>query len=378
MKNYLLFLILLICILSPGLLLGGENSKPEVKGQIASFYAYVEKYMKAKQAPGVAVAIVVDKRIVSAKGFGVTTAGGIEPVDTHTRFRLASLSKSFAAVLTGQLVEDEQLDWGDKVVTYVPGFSLADKAHTQNLTIRHILSHTSGLVPHAYDNLIEAGLPFEAIVKNLNKAGLICPAGKCYAYQNVVYGLIGPVIESITGDTYEKVLQKRLIAPLGMTDVSFSRQGLIADKNFARPHIKKNGSWLPVEVRNTYYNVPPAAGINASIHDMALWLQGMVSGNPSVISEKVIKKISTPLITTKNEIKRFNWESRLQKASYGMGWRIFNYAGHTMVYHSGRVHGFQSGLGFLPKYKTGIVVLQNGWFGSHFVYKFMDMYLGLE
>lgn len=378
-KNLLLVLpVLFTIIFNPGLLCCEENSKSLINSLVAPFHAYVENYMKNKQAPGTAIAIVVNGQIVSLKGFGVTKAGSSDPVGIHTRFRLASLSKSFAAVLTGLLVEDGVLDWDDRAAAYLPGFSLADSAHTNNLTIRHILSHTSGLIPHAYDNLIEAGMPFGSIACHLKNTGPVCPVGKCYAYQNVVYGLIGPVIEAASGQTYEQVLRQRLIDPMGMTDVSLSKKELIAAPSFACPHIKKEGKWLPVGIRETYYNVAPAAGINASIHDMGLWLKGLASGRSSIISAKIIKEISTPLITTEQEIKRFNWQNRLQSASYGMGWRIFNYAGHTMVYHSGRVRGFQAGLGFLPGYKTGVVVLQNGWFGSHFVYKFMDIYLGLE
>ncbi len=122
----------------------------------------------------------------------------------------------------------------------------------------------------------------------------------------------------------------------------------------------------------------PAAGINASVYDMALWLKALLGGLPDVISSDIIEDVSTPLIKTPHEIRRFNRRNRLRSASYGLGWRIFDYAGVNMIYHSGGLHGYYTQLAFLPQHKIGRVVLQNAQFGNAFVYKFMDMYLNLE
>jgi beta-lactamase class C len=265
------YCIVFLLIFNPPPLFCSE--KEGIDGVLSGFDAYVSKFIKEQEAPGAAIAIVIDGRIVSLKGYGVKKAGGAEPIDIHTAFRIASLSKSFAAVLTGTLVEDRLLGWDDKVTTYLPGLMLAESSNTEELTIRHILSHTSGLIPHAYDNLIEAEVPFKKIIKELEKVDVICPVGECYTYQNAMYSLIGPIIESATHKKYEELLRERLIHPLGMKDVTFSRHGLIASANYAHPHVKKEGKWTPTVVKDTYYNVQPAAGINASIHDMAYWLK---------------------------------------------------------------------------------------------------------
>ena len=355
-----------------------EKKTIDTDGVVAEFDAHVSVFIKGQKAPGVAIAIVVEGQIVFMKGYGVTKIGGTDRIDIHTAFRIASLSKSFAAVLTGLLVEDGLIGWDDKVTTYLPRILLTDRSNTENLTIRHILSHTSGLLPHAYDNLIEAKVPFEKIIGELKNVAIICPVGKCYAYQNVVYSLISPIIESATKQNYLKLLKNRIVLPLGMTDVSFSRHELVATSNYAHPHIKRDGEWTPTVVKDTYYSVQPAAGINASIHDMAQWLTALVSNGPTIISPEIMNEICEPLITTKTELKRFNWRDRLRSASYGMGWRIFNYEGHTMVFHSGGLRGYLSALAFLPEYKTGIVVLQNACFDNHLIYDFIDIYLKLN
>ncbi len=369
-----LILFLMLPLFLPQLVFCYEEGK-NIDSIVAAFDSHVSAVMREKDAPGVAVAIVANGRIVFEKGYGVKKKGGSDPINIHTSFRIASLSKSFAAVLTGLLVEDGLIGWDDKVKKYLPDFVLADSVSTENLTVRHVLSHTSGLIPHAYDNLIEANLPLSKIIGELKNVDVICPIGKCYAYQNAVYSLICPIIESATKQKYEAVLRERLLLPLGMTDVTLNRESLISNGNYAYPHIKKSGKWTPTVVKDTYYNVPPAAGINASIHDMAQWLKGFVSDDSTVISPLVVDEICKPFIPTKREIKRFNWQNRLQGASYGMGWRIFDYAGHTMVFHSGAVRGYLSGLAFLPEYKTGIVVLQNAFFKNHLIYEFIDTYL---
>jgi beta-lactamase class C len=370
-----IFLSLMLPFFAPHFGFCSEKGIENIDGLFAEFDSHVSAFIKKKEAPGVAIAIVDRGQIVFMKGYGVKKVGSPDQINIHTVFRIASLSKSFAAVLTGLLVDDGLIGWDDKVKKYLPDFVLADTANTENLTIRHVLSHTSGLLPHAYDNLIEANLPLNKIIGKLKNVNAICPVGECYAYQNVVYSLISPIIESASEQKYEAVLRDRLFLPLGMTDLTLSRDGLIANDNYARPHVKKSGKWTPTAVKATYYNVPPAAGINASIHDMAHWLKGLVLSEPNVIPPQVMNEICKPFIATKREMKRFNWRNRLRSASYGMGWRIFDYAGHTMIFHSGAIRGYLSGLAFLPEYQTGIVVLQNAFFENHLIYEFIDTYL---
>ena len=334
--------------------------------------------MKKRKAPGAAIAVVIDSQIAFMKGYGVRKIGENAPIGIHSVFRIASLSKGFASVLSALLVKDGVFSWDDKVTKYLPGLSLKDTSHTNNLTIRHILSHTSGLMPHAYDNLVEANMPLKSIMKRLKEVSVICPVGECYGYQNVVYSLIGEIIESATNKKYIDLLRQRLIQPLGMKDVSFSEKELLSTKNVAYPHIKRNGIWTPTNLRETYYNVKPAAGVNASVYDMALWLKGLLGDMPHIISPDIIKEIYKPIINTPREMRKYNWKNHLQSAYYAMGWRIFNYVSQTMIFHSGGLHGYLSQLAFLPEHKIGIVVLQNAQFGNHFIYKFMDMYLNIE
>lgn len=345
---------------------------------IALFDSTVSAFMENSNAPGVAIGIVIDGEAILQKGYGARKLGEPELIDQHTVFRIASISKGFASALTGILVEEGTLNWEDKIIKYLPEFELKDTTTTQSLTIRHILSHTSGLMPYAYDNLLEANVPFERILGKLKEISSICSLGKCYSYQNVLYSLIGEVIESATGKEYQEVLNQMILSPLGMKNVSMTKNGLISSNNFAAPHRRRYGKYIPATVKNTYYSVSPAAGINASIEDMVKWMQAMLGNNPSVLSKNVINGITKPIVKTTKEIRRFNWHNRIRSAHYGMGWRIFDYSGQTLVFHSGGISGYHCQFAFLPAHNTGIIVLKNSWFVNHFLYTFLDLYLDIQ
>ncbi|MDZ7303294.1 MAG: beta-lactamase family protein [candidate division KSB1 bacterium] len=380
MVNKVALSVLVIFLLSPSIITLETSPVPEkatrLNRVIARYDEFVEQTLQEYGVPGAAIAIVDHGEVVYLKGFGVRELGRPEMITPHTVFRIASLSKGFAAVLTGLLVQDGILNWDDRVTKYLPDFSLRDLHHAHALTIRHILSHTSGLPAHAYDNLLDARVPFDAIVEQLKNAPILFPAGKLYAYQNVVYSLIGPVIESATGKEYPNLLRKRLFIPLAMHDASLSYEELLADTNRATPHIRRRHRWMPMGIKNTYYSVLPAAGINASIFDMAQWLRALLGGMPAIVPPEIVQQITEPLIRTPREKRRLNWNGHVRDAYYGLGWRILDYEGMKLIFHSGGVRGYRAQIAFIPEEKVGIVVLLNAEVANHFASAFFDMYLG--
>ena len=371
---WLLFSILLFPEISFSL---NEINHRNIENLISEYDTLVSNHIETSENPGVAIAIVSDGNIVLLKGYGVKKAGKSDQINRDTTFRLASVSKGFASVLTGLLVKDGVLRWEDKVTKYLPEFSFKDKAHTDHLTIRNILNHTSGLVPHAYDNLIEANVPFEKIIDRLQELPSYCSVGECYGYQNAFYSLIAEVIRSATGKEYSSLLSERILQPLGMNTVSFSKQKFISLNNYASPHEKVGNRLIPVTPKGTYYSTTAASGLNASIQDMAQWLLAMLGNKENIIPVSVIDEVCQPLIKTPQELHKYNRKNRLKSIHYGMGWRIFNYAGHNLVYHSGNVYGYFAAMAFLPEDNTGIVVLQNSRIFNPFVYLFLDMYLDI-
>lgn len=345
---------------------------------IKKYDQFVEQKLIELKAPGAAIAIVQGDSVVYTKCYGVRELGRVEPITPHTVFRVASLSKGFAAVLTGLLVQDGVLSWDDKVKKYVPAFALKNETHAQNLTIRHILSHTTGLPSHTYDNLVEANVPFPTIVDQLKTVPCVWPLGQNYNYQNVLYSLIGEVVKSAAGVDYTQLLQTRLLSPLGMKDASVTREAFLSNANHASPHIRRRGKWMLTDVTESYYAIVPAAGVNASITDMAQWLRAMLGERPQVVPPSVVQEVSAPMIKTRRELRRYHWSGRARHAYYGLGWRIFDYAGQKLVFHSGGVRGYVSQIAFLPEENLGIVVLLNANIENIFVSTFLDVYFSPE
>ncbi|MBS0456726.1 MAG: beta-lactamase family protein [Proteobacteria bacterium] len=310
--------------------------------------------------PGMAMAIVQNGKILLMKGYGTTEAYGHEPVTTDTVFRLASLSKAFAATMAALLVQDGSLSWDMRVVDHLPAFSLPNDAYTRELTVRDILSQRAGLTRNTYDRDLEADVPFEKLVDKLAEAPMACAPGECYAYQNISFSLIGDLVFATTGDFYTHQVEKRIFHPLGMYDSSYGRDGLESSPSWARPHVRGAGGWVPIRPREAYYRIPPAAGVNTSIHDMTQWLLAQMGHRPDVLSPALLADIHNPLVETPDQLHGSPWRrERLRDAKYATGWRVYDYAGHTLIFHGGAVQGFRTMIGFLPEKDIGAVVLWN-------------------
>ena len=216
--------------------------------------------------------------------------------------------------------------------------------------------------PYAYDNLLEAGVPPETIRRRYAEVDPICRVGTCYAYQNVAFDTVTALIESVEGETYAEAVQRRLFQPLGMTRTSVSLAGLRADDNWARPYRRKrNAPWQTVEVKDVYYRVPAAGGVNASITDMAAWLQAQMGYHEDVLSKDVLAMIHAPRVETLAEFRRLQKHfPGLERTRYGLGWRIYDFGERRVISHFGSVdRGYGAQITFIPSRDVGIVILTN-------------------
>ncbi len=364
------------------LLLLSKRSQPEAPGLPPAWQALAEQYenwvneaMTVEKVPGAAVAIVKDTTVVLLRGFGVKQAGTTDSVDIHTVFRLASLSKGFAPVLAAQFVKDSTINWDQRIVDHVSYFALRTREHTEKTTIRHVLSHTTGLPRHTYSHLLNAGVSYDEIFPKLKLVKPTHPVGTYYAYQNVVYSLVGDVLRAATGRSYARLLNERIFTPAGMEDASATYEGIMRSPNVAKPHnIMKGGGYQTMSILPNYYEVIPAAGVNASISDMQKWLQVLLGNRPDIITPEQLQEIFTPQIAVNLKEMR-DWPG-LQKAWYALGWRILDFEDKMLVYHGGFVNGFRTEIAFDPREKVGIVVLSNGvsQFISNSVGKFFELY----
>nr|WP_229792557.1 serine hydrolase domain-containing protein [Lysobacter bugurensis] len=328
---------------------------------VARFESMAQQLVADQTVPGLALAIVHNGRVLSARGYGITDVRAAEPVDAHTVFRLASLSKGFAGTMAGLLVHDGALRWDSRVSQYLPDFTLRDPAAAQQLTVADVLSHRVGLSRNAYDRDLESYVDYRTLTRKLANAPLQCQPGTCYSYQNVAFSLIGDIVFGATGTFYADAVQRRLLKPLGMNDASLGLAGIQSSARWAKPHVRGRGGWVSTTPKPTYYEVAPAAGVNASASDMAQWLLAQTGHRPDVLPAPLLATLHRPLVDTPSETHASAWRrARLSSAGYGLGWRVYDYAGHEVVFHGGAVQGYRGVIAMIPGRNLGIAMMWNG------------------
>lgn len=326
---------------------------------LAHFDREFSRILAEHNIPGGSYVVVDNGRIVQAAGHGVRVNGKPDPVTVDTVFRLASVSKTFAAQLAALLVSEGHLRWDDPVTGYVPEFSLARPEHARQLRLDHLLSQSTGIVPNAYDNLLNASQSMDQIVPRFRELEPMCAPGRCYTYKNVLFSLVGPAIEQSTGRRYDDLLAERLFQPLGMRQASTGMQAFLASDNRAWPHVRRGTLWFATDVNENYYRVSPAAGVNASALDLGQWLMAQMGHRPDVIAPGLLAELTEKRIHTSRELRRRGWRDLLTEAHYGLGWRIYTAGSEDLVLHSGWVRGFVAEVAYSPNRQIGLGVLLN-------------------
>jgi len=363
-----LFVVALLvpaCANAPAQSLPAEHAQPEIRDpQLAAFLADYEHFfaneMTLTQTPGAAVVIVKNGEIVFSRGYGVKIAGAQDSVDANTVFRIGSLSKGFAGVLTGVLVQDSLLDWDEKVQKHFPEFTLRDRQQASRIRLWHVLSHTTGLPYHAYTNLIERGFSIRKIITEyFPKAPVSGKEGEFFSYQNAAFCAVEEVMLGVTGKTYQQLLSEKIFRPASMNTASCDFSSIDNSTNKALPHFQTGSGWRPGAISEEYYNSKAAGGVNASIADMGQWLLLLLGHRPDIVTNATLDRVFRPVVKTDKERRIFyGWLGR-DAASYALGWRVLQDGADTIIYHGGYVNGFKGEIAFNRRDDIGICVLFN-------------------
>jgi beta-lactamase class C len=335
------------------------SANPYWNQLLTEYDEYIREAIGNRQAPGAAVAIVQDTSVLFLRGFGLSDAAEQDSVGVFSVFRLGSVSKSLASVLTGVLVQEGVLNWDDKVIKYIPDFELKTKESTEQVTIRHLLSHTSGLPYHAFTDAIDNGANLDPLIYHLRDLNLTAPPGQMYSYQNVAYSVVGKVIESATGKPYNVVMAEKVFMPLHMQQSSLTFDEMIANDDKARPHVHTLRGWKPTAINQTYYNVGPAGGVNASISDMARWMKAITGSNSKLLAQETRHELFRPVVRATARNRHFRSWKKSSGSYYSLGWRILTFKNDTINYHGGYVNGYRSEVAIKGNDGIGICVLVN-------------------
>ena len=348
---------LLVMGLAP---LGTTPSLAQDTGQLDAFIA---KAQREWPVPGLAVAIVKDGETVLAKGYGFRELGGSDPVDEHTLFAIASNTKAFTAAALAILVEEGKLGWDDPVRDHLPYFQLYDPYVSQEMRIRDLLSHRSGLGTFSGDLLwYGTGYSSEEVVRRARLLPAAGPFRASYGYSNLMFIAAGEVISVVSGMPWAEFVEARILRPLGMARTVTSVEDLGAMDNVATPHKNRTDSTVPLE----WYNwdaVAAAGGIISSVSDMARWMKlrlnhGEIDGLRlfSEGSSWEMWTVHTPM-TISPEAHRSQPSTHFR--GYGLGWNLNDYRGRLVASHGGGYDGMFSRVVLVPEEKLGIAVLTN-------------------
>lgn len=361
---------------------------------------YIQQAMTAEGVPGAVVVIVKDGKVAYLKGFGERVLGQKDPVDEHTPFALASVTKNITNTLVARLVDQGKLDWKDRVKKYLPDFELSDPIISQEITIEDLLSHRSGLPGFAGDTLNELGWQDTEIVSALKLIPIVGEFRKTFEYQNVLVGIMGKIIEKVTGKSIQQVFNEELFKPLGLNDTRFGEQKAptfwqnfvaLFQKKIPQPtfHDRYSGRTRYLPNGNPgLFTFPASSGVISTGHDLGKWMifqlnNAHVDGK-EIVSLPNLNQMRTPRVEVDLRGGRQYPKNRVSKIHYGMGWFIHDYMGVSMLSHMGGMAGTRAFILLIPQENVGITILSN--FGGMRVSlfpeairnKFLDLYLNVK
>jgi CubicO group peptidase (beta-lactamase class C family) len=360
-RSVLAVAVLAMAVLAapPYLTAGQQAPQDRVMAAVGQIDRVVAETMDRTRIPGVAVAVVHRDQVVYLKGFGVRTAGTGELVDADTVFQLASVSKPIASTLVAALVGDGVVSWDDPIVTHDPEFAMLDPWVTQEVTLRDMFSHRSGLPHLAGDLLEDMGYSRAEVLHRLRFQRPDSSFRTAWAYTN--FGLTEAAVAAArsAGRSWEDVSRERLYQPLGMSSTSSRYADFVSNPNRARGHVLDGGQWVARYARDPDAQ-SPAGGVSSSARDLTQWVRvqlgnGMIDGRP-LIAPGPLRATHAPHI-----VSRAPRTSTERSSFYGLGWNVsYDEAGRVRLGHSG---AFALGAGtsvlLVPEAQLGIVVLTN-------------------
>ncbi len=317
---------------------------------VSALDAFLEHKRRSLCLPGLSVAVVHNGHLICQRGLG--EAGPKRPMTPLTPLILGSLSKSFTALAVMQLVERGRLRLDTPVEHSIPWFCLASPDAAASITVKHLLTHTSGISRYAGRVLLggRGKRTIEQSVQDLVPLKLSRPVGAAFEYSNVNYLIAGLVVEVVSGQPFGVYVQQHIFGPLGMLN------SYICEDAAIRGGLATGYRWwfsVPLPYKAPYLEeAVPTAFIASSAEDMARYLLAHLGGGTldgiSVLSPAGVATLYRPQTVTPSP-----------GSLYALGWRVEKLCGLPLIRHGGAVSNFMGEMVLVPEHNLGVVVLTN-------------------
>jgi CubicO group peptidase (beta-lactamase class C family) len=325
---------------------------------------FIAQALKDWKVPGLALAVVQGNKVVLLKGYGYRDMEKQLPVTPKTLFAIVSITKSFTVTLLGMENSEGKVDWDKPVREAMPNFKLYDPILTEQVTLRDLVTHRTGLPRH--DRVwYSSDFTRDDLLRRLQYLEPSKPLRQSFQYNNLMFMTAGIIAGNLNGASWEDTVSGRILKPLGMTGTNFSELQTQNSADFAQPYQK--GSDLKAELKRMPFDkqcpdrcaMGPAGEINSNVEDMSKYLmfhmaRGKFEGK-QLLSENNAVQMQIPQMVIQGDPPY----PELGTQSYGMGLFVTSYRGHKMIHHGGNIDGFSAFLTFLPADGIGVVVLTN-------------------
>ncbi|MBP7476407.1 MAG: serine hydrolase [Pyrinomonadaceae bacterium] len=302
---------------------------------------FVTGEMMRQRTPGISIAVVKDGKPMLVKGYGFANIEHQILVKPETIFQSGSVGKQFTAMAVMMLVEEGKVALDEKLAKYIPDVP----ATWSGITVRHLLTHTSGLGDYPQDFDLQRDGSEQEIFKKLQAGSLASQPGERWAYSNVGYMTLGVLIRKVSGQFYGDFLAQRVFKPLGMTTARIISEADIVHNRAAGYELVKgeikNQTWVAPSLNTT-----ADGALYLTVLDMIKWDEALMAG-------KLLKKESYEQMWSPVKLNNGNTHP------YGFGWALGNVNGKKLIEHGGAWQGFKAHIARYPDNKLTVIVLAN-------------------
>lgn len=302
---------------------------------------YVKAEMQKEHIPGLSLAVIKAGQIILAKGYGFANVEHQVPVKPETIFQSGSVGKQFTATAVMMLVEEGKIGLDDKITKY---FTDAP-ASWRNITVRHLLTHTSGATDYPRDFDFRRDYTEDELLKRAEAIPLAFQPGEKWSYSNLGYVVLGILIHKVSGKFYGDFLQERIFKPLGMATARIISEADIVPNRAAGYRLVKgelkNQDWVSPTLNTT-----ADGALYLTVYDMAKW-------DAALYTERLLKKSSLEQMWTPVGLNSGKTQP------YGFGWGFGDVRGHHIIEHGGAWQGFKSHIGRYVDDRLTVVVFAN-------------------